>query len=54
MNKEEKQRMKKRTEDKIGLAKATANYWKWHRGERRGKSGRKEENERDRGNECEK
>ena len=36
--------MKKRTEEKIELALANANYRKWHRGDGRGKSGRKEEN----------
>ena len=37
--------MKKRTEDKIELAQAKSNYWKWHRGEGRGKGGRQEEDE---------
>ena len=45
LNKEEHQRIKKRTEEKIELAQAKSNYWKWHRGEGRGKRGRQEEND---------
>ena len=37
LSKEENKRLKKRTEDKIELAQAKSNYWKWYRGEGRGK-----------------
>ena len=45
LNKEEKKRLKERTEWKIELAQAKSNYWKWHRRERKGERGKEEENE---------
>jgi hypothetical protein len=35
LSKDENKRLKKRTEDKIELAQAKSNYWKWYRGEGR-------------------
>ena len=32
LNKEENMRIKKRTEERLELAQAKANYWKWYRG----------------------
>ena len=38
LNKEENSRLKKRTEERLELSQAKANYWKWHRGEGRAES----------------
>ena len=32
MSKEERKRLKTRTEERIEIAQAKANYWKWYRG----------------------
>ena len=45
LNKEKKKRLKERAEWKIELSQAKSNYWKWHRGEIKGGSGKEEENE---------
>ena len=36
LNKEENRRIKERTEERIHISQAKANYWKMHRGEERG------------------
>jgi hypothetical protein len=38
LNKEANSRLKKRTEGRLELSQAKANYWKWHRGEGRAES----------------
>ena len=45
LNKEENKRLKERMERKIELAQAKSNYWKWHRGDRKGGNGKEEETE---------
>ena len=45
LNKEENKRLKERMERKIELAQAKSNYWKWHRGDRKGGNGNGKEEE---------
>ena len=35
LNKEENMRLKRRTEERLELAQAKANYWRWYRGDGR-------------------
>ena len=43
LNKEENHRLMERTERKIELAQAKSNYWKWHKEERKERTGKEEE-----------
>ena len=43
LNKEENNRLKKRTEERLELPQAKANYWKWQRGDGRAEKESKEE-----------